>query len=403
MVTYPLFFLSLVFLLFPLAHLRLIEGVPVYLSEIPLLFVLAWFATSPTFFQNLMKFVSREKWIIGGGILFLVGATLPFFFQTVPDSSLGLLKSFIVLPLMLMITVGILGHEVAAQRRILSAWWLGIFVSALVGTILLLEDILTYDGRLASLYASPNHFAMLLSPGVFIGPFLFRTAVSKWRWFYILGTCLILIALLATRSYASIVAVTFVSLFWGVPCKRSGAFSWKPIALTVFLVAGWLFLEGTTTKFQSILDFGGRSSSASRLMIWESAWKMSQDSFPVGIGIGRFQEVYLEYQRHFPPYLEWAVPEPHNLLLSLFLSTGLMGLLGFFIATIGIGKKLWQACFGESNPLFGQLYFSLLSWILLVGLVDTPYFKNDLSFLFWGVVGLSLAFLAGREKKQTTG
>ena len=26
-----------------------------------------------------------------------------------------------------------------------------------------------------------------------------------------------------------------------------------------------------------------------------------------------------EYQKHFPPYLEWAVPQPHNLYLAFWL------------------------------------------------------------------------------------
>lgn len=399
----PIFFLGLVFLLFPLAHLRLIETWPIYLAEIPLLAALIWSITSSTFYQGLGKFVSQWKWVIFGGGLFFLGAILPFFFQEIPLNSLGLLKSFIVLPLILAVLIGALGRSLGAQKSILFFWWLGILASALVGNFLLLSGTLTYDGRLTSLYGSPNHFAMLLSPGVLIGLFLYGTTQSKKRWLFAIGTLLILVALLATRSYASIAAVMITSLFLWLPLKESVNVSWKPIVLSGFLlVGGWLFLEGNTSKLQSVFDFEGRSSLASRLMIWESAWKISQDNFPIGIGIGRFQEMYLGYQRYFPPYLEWAVPEPHNLFLSIFLSTGILGLFGFLIVVGGIGKKLWRACFEEESSLLARLYLSIIIWLFLVGLVDTPYFKNDLSFLFWGVVGLSLAFLAREEDKSTT-
>lgn len=403
MTSSPIFFLGLVFLLFPLAHLRLIETWPIYLAEIPLLAVLIWSITSPTFYQGLGKFVSQWKWVVCGGTLFFLGALSPFFFQEIPLNSLGLLKSFIVLPLMLAVLIGVLGRSLGSQKSILFFWWLGILASALVGNFLLLSGTLTYDGRLTSLYGSPNHFAMLLSPGVLIGLFLYETTQSKKRWLFALGTLLILVALLATRSYASIGAVIITSLLLWLPLKENVPVSWKPIVLSgLLLVGGWLFLEDNTSKLQSIFDFEGRSSSTSRLMIWESAWKISQDNFPWGIGIGRFQTVYLDYQRYFPPYLEWAVPEPHNLFLSIFLSAGIFGLLGFLVVLGEIGKKLWRACFEEKSSFLARLYLSIIIWMLLVGLVDTPYFKNDLSFLFWGIIGLSLAFLAREEIESTT-
>lgn len=403
MASSPIFFLGLVFLLFPLAHLRLIETWPLYLAEIPLLVAFIWSITSPTFCQNLGESLSQWKWVVLGGGLFFLGALLPFFFQEAPLNSLGLLKSFIAFPLMLTVLIVVLGRPLGAQKSILFLWWLGILASALVGNLLLLNGTLTYDGRLTSFYGSPNHFAMLLSPGVLIGLFLYGTTQSEKRWLYALGTLLILVALLATRSYASIGAVIITSLFLGFPLKGTATVSWKPIILTgCLLIGGWFFWEGNTTKLQSVFDFQGRSSSASRLMIWESAWKISQDNFPIGIGIGRFQEMYLEYQAYFSPYLEWAVPEPHNLFLSIFLSSGILGLFGFFVVVGEIGIKLWRVCFGKEYLLLARLYLSIIIWLLLVGLVDTPYFKNDLSFLFWGVVGLSLAFLTREEDEPPT-
>lgn len=403
MVPYPLLFLSLVFLLFPLAHFRLIETMPIYLSEIPLLMVTGWLMASPQFVRSVKTFFLEEKQVVWGGILFFLGTLVPFFLKEVPLSSFGLFKSFIFLPLVLMVLLGLLARTALAQRFILFFWWIGILGSAFVGIMLLLAGTLTYDGRLTSLYASPNHFAMLLSPGILIGLFLYGTNSSKWRLLYALGTFLILSVLFATRSYASIGAVVFSSVLLWIPFKERMKWTWmKALLIGFFILGSWFYLESSTEKFQVLLDFTGRSSSASRLMIWESAWKISQENFPFGIGLGRFQETYLAYQQFFPPYLEWAVPEPHNLYLSLFLSTGLLGLMGFLLVVGSVGKRLWEARSQKNLPLFGRLYLSLIAWVLIVGLVDTPYFKNDLSFLFWGVIGLAIAFLASDQDKPTT-
>lgn len=142
-------------------------------------------------------------------------------------------------------------------------------------------------------------------------------------------------------------------------------------------------------------------------MIWEVAARISRENLPWGIGLGRFQEVYLSYQPLFPPYLEWAVPEPHNILLALYLSTGLLGLVGFLFLTLTVVRRLLQdprARSGVTGSAISpaRLFLALFLWFFLVGLVDTPYFQNQPSFLFWGLVGLALAFLRVQPAEQET-
>ncbi|OGI21597.1 MAG: hypothetical protein A3J06_01000 [Candidatus Moranbacteria bacterium RIFCSPLOWO2_02_FULL_48_19] len=102
-----------------------------------------------------------------------------------------------------------------------------------------------------------------------------------------------------------------------------------------------------------------------------------------GIGLGRFQEVYLEYQKYFPPYLEWAVPQPHNLYLAVWLQTGLLGLIGFILLVSRAIILLIKNKSRESALLLG-----LLTLYLIYGLFDTPFFKTDLAFSFWLVIAL---------------
>jgi len=96
---------------------------------------------------------------------------------------------------------------------------------------------------------------------------------------------------------------------------------------------------------QAALNIPDRSSAASRVTIWRSAIAIGRDYPVFGIGPGSFQAQYLRYQKNYPPYLEWAVPQPHNTYLAFWLQTGALGLVGFVLLLV------WF--FGALSPSLG--------------------------------------------------
>jgi O-antigen ligase len=114
-------------------------------------------------------------------------------------------------------------------------------------------------------------------------------------------------------------------------------------------------------------------------MIWQSAGKILEDNPTWGIGPGNFQEKYLEYQKYYPPYLEWAVPHPHNLYLAFYLYSGILGLAAFLLSIFFWLKKI-MAQKKEATVLVA---LGIIAYFLLHGMVDTTYFKNDLAVIFW--------------------
>ena len=74
-----------------------------------------------------------------------------------------------------------------------------------------------------------------------------------------------------------------------------------------------------------------------------------------------------------------------------WLTTGVLGILGF----LGVlGYVIWLGL-KNPNPL-KNIVLAGLAVIILQGLVDTPYFKNDLSVLFWLVLGNMLILNKGQ-------
>lgn len=384
---------GLVFFLLPIASWRPIAELPIYAAEIPI-FVLLGIAG--LFWSHLLKvlvdFWRREKRIILWGIVFIVGALLTFIVQERQQVSLGEIKSFILLPIVFSVLLAIsLAQE--DHVKVLKWWWGGLVAIAAASLGSFLVGGMTYDGRLHAFYQSPNQLAMLLAPGTLIGLWLIVTHPFRRCWPYFLATLLISAMIFLTRSYAVIGTLFFVSGLWFSQRSTVRMRSQLLFITAVLLVAcTWIVLEWPSNKFQSIINLDERSSLASRLMIWESASKIFIDHFPFGIGMGQFQTVYLAYQVYFPPYLEWAVPEPHNLMLSLLLSVGVLGTLGFLGVALSLFLRLYKR---EKHTVksVGMLYSMLLLWLFCIGIVDTSYFTNSLTLVWWGVVGLGLGFL----------
>lgn len=398
-------FLGSVFLLLPLAQERLFPSIPLYQAEIPLLFVGVFLLQYSSFWTGLYHLIQKERLFFFTQAMVVGGAMLSLAFSGSFLDGLGLLKSFVFLPILFMLFLALIARSEEYQRHILLLWWVGLVGAALASLWLYQEGILTYDGRLASFYASPNYLAMLLAPGVLLSWWFLD---DRWSWrqgIIWTGAAILLGALILTRSYAVILATLFLSVVRLLPLIKQSRKTWRIyffLGISLLILGWWGSQEMATEKFHQLFDYTGRSSTASRLIIWEVAMRLSYETFPWGIGLGNFQDQYLASQSLFPPYLEWAVPEPHNLFLSLFLSTGIIGFIGYLWGTILISRRLMTALAqsDQYTQKTARLLLGLLSWFWLVGLVDTPFFRNDLAFVWWGVLGIALALTSSQKTRD---
>jgi O-antigen ligase len=84
---------------------------------------------------------------------------------------------------------------------------------------------------------------------------------------------------------------------------------------------------------------------------------------------------------------------PHNLVLNFWSATGLLGLAAFLwllVAAFRVSWRGWKTGASQWRAIqFGVLL--ALVGIVIHGLVDVPYFKNDLSLEFWALLGISWA------------
>jgi len=172
-----------------------------------------------------------------------------------------------------------------------------------------------------------------------------------------------------------------------------------PMIILLFLVfTSFIFI--TLNKSNQIISSDNRSSFHSRLIIWSTAAEIIKDSPLFGIGPGTFQDAYLSYTGRFSePYLEWAVPQPHNIFLAFYLQTGLVGFIGFILILVWFfhpaskykNNNVQYPCLSSKQAIISNILVSLMIYTLIHGLVDTTYWKNDLALMFWILIAIAFA------------
>lgn len=302
------------------------------------------------------KIILPNKWLQYGILLLFSGLTISTVFSVDLRISAGIWKGWFIMPLLFFILAINVIKEEEIKNILISLTLSGVAVS-LIALGYRVFGLLTYDGRLSAFYLSPNHLAMYLSPILILSFYL------KKNIFRTVAQCLMFLVIYLTYSYGALLGI-FAALFLVIKKK-------KLILLLILIV---LLLQLPTQKFQGYLDLD-YPALQSRLVIWQSAARITKDHLLVGIGPGMFQKYYLDYQVFFPPYPEWAVPQPHNIFLAFWLQTGLLGLVGFIWLLVVFFKK--------------NLFAAAMVCILVHGLVDTTYWKNDLAMIFWLIIALS--------------
>ncbi|MBU1703277.1 O-antigen ligase family protein [Patescibacteria group bacterium] len=367
------------------------------------------------------SFFHRYRYLLIGVFGFVLAALLSFLVtktgiplidgQIFPGQrvALGILKGWIIAPviyllLLLAIVRGSEGVFKALNGYAFSAVILSLWAIFQVVT----GHYITPDARASGPFESANYLALFITPALLYLVIKVREMFQGKSRVISIGAfiaCVVLfVALIATKSYAAMIALAAAALFYfGAEyrsyCIKRGvkAFSWKlPLLLVIF--AGlilFVVFAVDPSKWQAMFQFGQRNSSSVRLEVYSIAWGLIKDNWLFGIGMGQFPALYqvdaTAILGHVP--YEWNMLHPHNLYLALWLNLGLLGLASFLYLIVVAVKRVWGCLkdfIGEKRGGAGKLrvvLFAMLLIILVHGIFDTPFFKNDLALLFWLILG----------------
>lgn len=164
--------------------------------------------------------------------------------------------------------------------------------------------------------------------------------------------------------------------------------------------AGLMLVPALRHRVLTEIDLtNGHNTLVGRFHLWSATLHMLRDHPILGAGLSGFATVIGPYWN--PTNID-RFTYPHNIVLNFWTETGLLGLLAFAaILVIGLVSS-WRGS-RAGHPEWRAIHLGVLLALVAVvvhGLVDVPYWKNDLSLEFWALLSLTLAPAAAASLRR---
>ncbi len=403
--------IALIFVALPSYLIRFsVLGIPTTVLEVLIYSAFLWLLIAQPIALTLERIRPALKYFAWPTLFLLVGAIIGL--SVAPDLrvALGLVKGYLLDPILLtLLLIASRGtnegwdpfHRII-RPLLLSGVWVGL-------SAFLLNR--ASDGRYLGIYgldqfASPNFLALYLAPIAILG--LGTLIWCKFdRMYGGLGFAAGLLGVILSGSRGALLALLF------------------GICLTLFL---WLLYHPTYKKWRKlwIAGFAGiclvglvagsqiarpnfgdqatvRASTSNniRYEIWRTTIvDIIPKKWLTGVGIGNFQLYFTEITANrvnFPEFISpWAL-SPHNIFLTIWVNLGIFGIVGFVWLLIAFFRMLTPIL---HKPMVAPIYFASMVTLLVHGLVDAAYWKNDLAILFWTLLVLAYFILSSSKEYQ---
>jgi O-antigen ligase len=128
----------------------------------------------------------------------------------------------------------------------------------------------------------------------------------------------------------------------------------------------------------------------SRAHLWQVTVQMLRDHPIFGTGLYGFAKTIQPYRGGV---YEEKLIYPHNLILNFWTELGILGLASFLWLLFQAFRVGWQGWVRGAlawRPLQLGIVLAMVS-VVVHGMVDVPYFKNDLALEFWVFLGVAWA------------
>jgi len=378
--------LIIIIVLLPSYLLRAsVFGLPTNFLEILIIISIAIALSRPNIRRYWLSAWSSIPYQLKVSVLLLITAAFASALLALPSlRGFGYLKSFFIIPLALAFQIyAMIRQKPSTIRLIIASLTLSGVLIALIG----LSQLGQLD-RVKSLFDVPNSLALFLVPITVLACFSPPHLRGRLRG----GEAIMIIAIIATQSLGALLSL-FITILAGLLFFKRFT-TYHRLFIVLLVISAALFLNHTG-RLNYFLVSGPPTSLDVRYQLWSVSLDLIQDHPLLGVGLGQFEPAYQKklherFARNLSPLPEFVFRDPHSWPLSFWLNTGLLGLLAFAYLNYFLLKKAWPLA--KTNLITQALVLSLLS-ILVHGLVDTIYWKNDLALLYWLIFALLLSMV----------
>jgi O-antigen ligase len=379
-----LFFICLTVILSPLYIIRWTYG---NLLPTTLLELLIWLTIIVWITERRPGFVSqsvRPSPLSLGIILLGIAMILSVIFAPDLRAAFGIARAYLIEPFLIYFIIQDLlkGPDSQKNERLIfySVVVAGTWLSVLgISQYIFQWLVFTPDqfDRAHGVFNNGNALALFLGPLITISiAQLVKGEIKRQNYILFFVTGVMLMGFLATKSLGGLLAViaatlvivlnNFIKSDRGRTFLQRGMF-YLFLGLVILFFAFLSQVSGLAPKVDNPWVRPGGTAMV-RLCIWEGTYNLIRNNPILGTGLAGFQKLYSE---EYTTCDAEPLVYPHNIFLNFWTELGLIGLIGFLIV---LGTIL-RAPFNVYMPFF--VYF------VVHGLVDVPYFKNDLALMFW--------------------
>lgn len=370
----------------------------------------------------LKNYLPTQKALLTLSLLLLVIALFQSLISPNQTAALGIFKAYFLEPIILFFSLLTLpqlstkGLKNLLTGLLISMIWLStIGLSQIIFNWGLEKSALNHaPWRIEAIYNTPNALSLYLGPLLFFFFSLHQSSLNLKNYLnlplpYTIKTKHLLTLTLTISLLAVILTFSrgaWLALILSLITKAFLTYQKKTVITTTILSLLTLSLLFTLLpNFRNLLQTPqttsqnwtqGDASTNLRLIMYQNTWEIIQKSPLTGSKMAGFSTAYKQFEAVETPLY------PHNFWLASWVELGLLGLLTLNSIIILTLLKLYQ--YQKNSNHYKNLAQSIILYFnvfIIHGLVDVPYFKNDLATLFWIMITLSTVTLQHSKTNQT--
>jgi O-antigen ligase len=363
---------------------------PTTLLEVSVLATIASFAVQT--FRGRHAFAWRSPFTIPAA-LFLVAGAIGVAVSPEHVAGLGLYRAYLVEPIAFFLVLGNVLNSSQRAKLVLGGLALGGSVAGIANAFVILNAIRHHTLNLALpppvvIYNTPNAVALYLVPLIGIAASLFL--YDRERWVRPASAAFLVFALGATAlslSRGGYFALAVIVLILAIINR----YRWYLLPAVVVVGAAMSRVPPIASRLAHEFDLHDPNNTfVSRVDLWQATLRMLRDHPVFGSGMFGFARSIQAYRGGF---YEENLIYPHNIALNMWTETGLLGLASFvwlLVQTFRVSWTGWRSGPAAWRAIQLGIVLAMVA-IIVHGLVDVPYFKNDLALEFWTLLGLAWA------------
>jgi putative inorganic carbon (hco3(-)) transporter len=310
-------------------------------------------------------------------------------------AGLGLYRAYIIEPILFAF---VLMHSATTARRallVVAGFGVAGVVVGVANSVVVMEALRahTYDVIQTPpvvIYTTANALALFLGPLIAVAASLAMYSTDRPARFASAAFLIIAVpSMLLSFSRGGYLAIAAVVIGLALSHRRRVWLLTGTATVGVLVALIPPIFHRISVEFQNVngTTFFGR---AGRLELWSATLKMLREHPIFGAGLSGFADRVAPFWN--PTHPERFI-DPHNILLNFWVETGVLGVIAFAWIMVVAFRVTWRG-WRASEPDWQSIELGVLLALVAIvvhGLVDVPYFKNDLSLQFWALVGLAWA------------